>query len=188
MQPRNRHLLFRHLDLIFGSISLPKIQTRRITIRRRRFTIVKARIKSRQAMPMQKWMLARMSGETCGERHSQRTNGTTSIKDYCRRNIPRHGQHVGSRELSLSSNDVTSRLLSTLSSTSVYMNHQCDIIRSSDDIVSAERPFAMHNVRHKILIIFFEFFYLILILFSNWNRIRFKFIQILKIINVNIMK
>ena len=89
-------------------------------------------------------------------------NRLASIKGYYRRSVRRHNQHVDIGELLTFVGDVANRLLSISSGTSTYMNHQCDVGRSSINVASSERPFAMYNVHHKILIItLFNFSYLI---------------------------
>ena len=107
----------------------------------------------------------------------RRTKGTTSAKSYCLRTIRRHGQHIDSEELSTFDNDVANSVLPMSSSTSTFDN---------DNALLVEPPFVMHKVRRKNLIIIYIFF--LLLLFCYQNRIQFKFIQILKIININLIK
>lgn len=115
---------------------------------------------SRKAMPILKWALTRTSWETHRERNSCCPNEMMSIKSYCRhtvRRLCRHGQHVGSKKLPMSGNDVANMLLLTSSSRSEYMNYRCSVGKPYGDSTSAERPFAMHNVRYEILIIIYYF-------------------------------
>ncbi|KAL0540402.1 hypothetical protein IC582_024639 [Cucumis melo] len=84
----------------------------------------------------------------------------TSVKGYFRHNVRSQGQHVGIGELPTSGSDVANRLLPTLSSMSVNMNHRRGIDRPSNHTVLSERPFAMHNVRSEILIIIIIYIYI----------------------------